>query len=252
LPEPVFKNLNCELFQLSLTNMAQSDVNLLCLDTVRLRITDKQGDPIAASEVVDISTIAFFDIGTELSSVVANDDTLTFIFGENTIAVGETWTIALRADILADIASAFGIVLDTSGISATYIDGPALGEQVMVTAPPNGGSILKKTFEVAGPSLEQSFMIEDNPWHPGSGVARFAYTLVEESILDFRIFTLGGELVLNRRIEASSPLAAPGPHIIEWDGLNGAGVMVHDGVYIVSLLVTRTGEEARLKVAVLK
>ena len=153
---------------------------------------------------------------------------------------------------MISVYAALGVVLDTSRISATYIDGPALGEQAMVTAPPNGGSILKTTFEVAGSSLAQSFMIEDNPWHPGSGVARFAYTLVEESILDFRIFTLGCELGLNRRIEENSPLASPGPHIIEWDGHNGAGVMVHDGVYIVSLLVTRTGEEARLKVAVLK
>ncbi len=251
-PVPVFKNVPSEFFQLRFDNLAISSVNLLCLDSIRLRVTDIKGSAVDVTDVFDTSSVGFFLDDTELTSVLAQADTLTLIFDEFQVPAGESRMLALRSNILADIGSAFSLILDTSGVMARYLDGPAQGEKAPVTAPPNGGSILKRSFAVAGPTLEQSFIVEDNPWHPGNGNARFAYTLVEESVLEFRIFTLGGELVLNRRIEVSSPLASPGPHILEWDGRNGRGVMVHDGVYIVCLQVLRTGEEARLKVAVLK
>lgn len=144
------------------------------------------------------------------------------------------------------------MILDTSWVKAIYVDGPAQGDPVTVTSPPNGGSILEKFFAVTGQSLEQSFIIEDNPWRPGNGDARFSYSLSEASPIEFRVFTLGGEQVLVKRYEAGTPQAESGSHIVRWDGRNGAGQMVHDGVYIVCLSVDRTGEEVRMKVAVLK
>lgn len=251
---PVYKGETAELFQLEITNSAQTSVNRISLDSIRLRVTDKRGDSLTAAEAIDPLTIAFWDGGTKITfPAVTVGDLVTLPFENYEIPASTTKTIRLEARITAAAGASFGVALDTANVWGTYSDGPATDDPVTVTAPPNGGTIVKKLFAVSGPSLEQSFIIEDNPWHPGTSPARFAYTLADESALEFRVFTLGGEQVFINRINAgSSALTQPGPHIMEWDGRNGEGRMVHDGVYIVSLYVARTGEEARIKVAVLK
>lgn len=43
-----------------------------------------------------------------------------------------------------------------------------------------------------------------------------------------------------------------GENEIEWHGRNGSGHMVMNGIYVVSIKIVRTGECARIKVAVVK
>ena len=76
--------------------------------------------------------------------------------------------------------------------------------------------------------------------------------LEADAPLEFRVFTLTGELVHTKLIGEASPLGVAGSHVIEWDGRNDRGHVVFDGVYIVQLTNTRTGDYARLKLAVLK
>ena len=107
-------------------------------------------------------------------------------------------------------------------------------------------------FPTSQNDFANSFVVENNPWHPGAGEARFAYYLSEESGLEFRIFTITGEEVLSRIISEGSASTTIGSHIITWDGKNGAGDKVLDGIYVVSLRNVTTGTTARLKLAVLK
>jgi len=59
-------------------------------------------------------------------------------------------------------------------------------------------------------------------------------------------------LVHSILISENSPLGMAGSHVIEWDGRNDRGKIVLDGVYIVQITNTHTGDKARLKLAVLK
>lgn len=249
---PLYKDVLSELFELDLTNLAQSAVNAVGVEQICLRLVNEQGNPLAVADGIDPATVAFYDGETELTSPVISADTVFLQFDNCEIPAGASRTITLRAKPISAVGSAFGIILDTSGVKANYVDGPAQGDPVTVTSPPNGRSILEKFFAVTGQSLEQSFIIEDNPWHPGNGDARFSYSLSEASPIEFRVFTLTGEQVLVKRYETGTPQTEIGSHIVRWDGRNGAGNMVHDGVYIVCLVVDRTGEEVRMKVAVLK
>ena len=95
-------------------------------------------------------------------------------------------------------------------------------------------------------------MVENNPWHQESAPARFAYVLRNDAPLEFRIFTLTGELVYSQIIDQGSSLGSTGSHVIVWDGRNELGTVVLDGVYIVQLENMSNGERARLKLAVLK
>ena len=52
--------------------------------------------------------------------------------------------------------------------------------------------------------------------------------------------------------DEGEPGTAVGENIIYWDGRNDEGALVNNGIYIVMLKVVKTGEEARMKVAVAK
>ena len=71
-------------------------------------------------------------------------------------------------------------------------------------------------------------------------------------MVEFRVFTLTGEEVYAKDLPEGSEGARLGENDIPWDGRNNAGHMVRNGVYIVSIKIVRTGEYARMKVAVVK
>ncbi|MCB9509748.1 MAG: hypothetical protein H6695_06170 [Deferribacteres bacterium] len=93
-----------------------------------------------------------------------------------------------------------------------------------------------------------------NPFRPSEGTW-FNYYLPQASQVDFRILTLAGELVWQQTFEASSPQAIQGARRgtnsrIFWDGRNGNGELVLNGVYI-AVLKTSAGV-VTTKVAVAK
>jgi len=66
------------------------------------------------------------------------------------------------------------------------------------------------------------------------------------------VFTLTGEEVYALDIPFGDEGSSEGEHMIEWNGENNEGHQVLNGIYIVFITATNTGEQARLKVAVLK
>ncbi len=83
----------------------------------------------------------------------------------------------------------------------------------------------------------------------------FIYYLKEETDLKLSIYTLTGDLVYSREIkkEQYPELTAAGLHQgdLTWDGRNGLGVPVVNGVYL-AYLKTGYGEEAVTKIAVVR
>lgn len=249
---PVYHATMASLFQLRLENFSHSSTNTVAVDSMVLLSTNASGQPLPATTVLDIGSFGVFDNGTQVGSATSVGEKITIVFDNLQIASEDELVLTFRSIVIADADETFGLRLDTSSVYASYADGPSTGDRVPVSAPPNGGSILRRTFAVAGSSLTESFIIQNNPWHPENGPARFSYTLQQSSAIDFRVLTLGGEQVYMVHYNEGSAPAAAGQHIIEWDGRNGEGHLVMDGVYIVSMTVAQTGEEARIKVAVLK
>ena len=71
--------------------------------------------------------------------------------------------------------------------------------------------------------------------------------------VEFKIFTLIGEEVYSHSIPAGAAGTAPEQeHFLEWDGRNDAGHNVLNGVYLAWIRVEATGQEATLKLAVVK
>jgi len=108
--------------------------------------------------------------------------------------------------------------------------------------------------------FETSFYNYPNPFAPredGSVITRFNYFLPQDSEVEFRIFTLIGELVYAKSYKATDPQGRAGSRggsfassHLEWNGLNGKGNLVLNGVYV-AILKTKFGV-ATTKVAVVK
>ncbi|RIK56385.1 hypothetical protein DCC62_30475, partial [candidate division KSB1 bacterium] len=80
---------------------------------------------------------------------------------------------------------------------------------------------------------------------------RFLYNLSQDSPVEFKIFTLLGELVWEKTFQATDPQGRRGSHDdIIWNGFNGAGRRVLNGVYL-AVIKTHAGI-ATTKVAVVK
>jgi hypothetical protein len=100
-----------------------------------------------------------------------------------------------------------------------------------------------------------SFYNYPNPIQPKSrfdAATKFTYYLPEASDGELKIFTLLGELVWEKSFSAADPAGRQGAHKTElsWDGFNGMGKKVLNGVYI-AILKTKFGK-AMTKVAVVK
>jgi hypothetical protein len=104
--------------------------------------------------------------------------------------------------------------------------------------------------------LEQTFCNYPNPFgssaHPRTN---FLYYLKEDSDFSIKVFTLTGELVKTWSFTRAEHPAQTSGGIHEgdivWDGRNGQGSLVMNGIYI-AYIVTQNGESAMTKIAVVK
>ncbi len=101
-----------------------------------------------------------------------------------------------------------------------------------------------------------SFKNYPNPMGSGDGSTTFAYYLQEESNVTIMIYTLTGSLVKKFHFPAGQT-GGRGPSInqVRWDGLNGRGRYVNNGVYIcIATARTRSGKTytTRHKLAVMR
>lgn len=99
----------------------------------------------------------------------------------------------------------------------------------------------------------EEFYNYPNPFRPDEGTW-FDFFLPQTSQVEFKILTLAGELVYEKTFDSSTPQAQAGARKpnsrIPWDGRNGNGDMVLNGVYI-AVLKTSAGV-VTTKVAVAK
>jgi hypothetical protein len=106
-------------------------------------------------------------------------------------------------------------------------------------------------------SFKESFVNYPNPF---GSVSRsktstmFVYYLSKDSDLHLRIYTLTGDLVYTKSFSSGEVQSKAGEHDgdLPWDGRNGIGVPVVNGIYIAYLTATALNETAMTKVAVVR
>jgi hypothetical protein len=92
-----------------------------------------------------------------------------------------------------------------------------------------------------------------NPFgNPARPFTNLYYYLPNDADVQIRIFSLLGELVWERAYKSTEPEGKKGVHEnMRWDGYNGDGAQVLNGVYIAQI-TTSNGQQATRKIAVVK
>ena len=104
--------------------------------------------------------------------------------------------------------------------------------------------------------FRNSFKNYPNPFRAGSELTTFAYYLSENARVSMQLYTLTGELVKTFSLEPGTPGGSgPGLNTFTWDGQNGNGHIVLNGVYVCLVMANlESGSVLSLKhkVAVMK
>jgi len=183
-------------------------------------------------------------------------------FAKNVIvAPNKPDTIAILGNIVDNpTASSFRIAFE-SGQDFDVVDQDSGSVVIVENKEGNSGSAFRLDSDLTvlfAADPEKSFFNYPNPFQPGNNIANgqgthFAYNLREASSGVLKIVTLLGELVWETSFTEIDPAGRIGPHTTDifWDGHNGAGQRVLNGVYV-AILKTKDGKMLTTKVAVLK
>ncbi|HPM36113.1 MAG TPA: hypothetical protein PK186_00985 [candidate division Zixibacteria bacterium] len=235
-----------DLFRIDLTNEGSSTVSVIRLERMRMDVRDRTGRPTDAARLFVADRTVVLEDGVPVPAEVTVADQIAVAFDGLTIASGHTRSLTFRGGFVNSLPPPFTLGLETDGFEAVFQGGTHDGFPVRVKGPA-GPYLFSRTYVMRGRGLEESYVIENNPFNPKVGPARFELEIAEPSAVEVRVFTLTGETVYEDEVPQGDVRIE-----FAWDGRNGEGGMVNNGVYIVAVKVVRTGEEARMKVAVVK
>jgi hypothetical protein len=114
--------------------------------------------------------------------------------------------------------------------------------------PAPAASFSSSQVTVLKSQASESFRAFPNPFSSNREVQNLDFSLVQDAEVSLKIYTLQGALV--RTLAEKSRLQGDGRKLFTWDGRNGEGSLVVNGVYLAVLEVG--GLRSTLKLAVLK
>jgi len=248
---------------LKLESPGDSTANNLLLTQMDLTILNRQGqkiDPrqvITRIAVVNFTTpsVVYGQVG-EANLLAANPIPVVFSRTDTIRPTSPEW-LSIVVDVAGTASEAnFQVAIDSS--QSLHVIDEGSGQPVVIAnengVPMQRLSLLSEPAVVREASLEKSFRNFPNPFGTTQRgeTTTFEYYLPEEAGVEIKLYTLLGELVWSRSIEAGKPGARQGMNNqVTWNAMNDNGVRVLNGVYIARITTSR-GQSATTKVAVLK
>lgn len=246
-----------KLMTLELENRGFEGANPIALESLRFRVEDRFGSPIPPSSVLssvsvvndtDSTTIygILYDIGEENPIVVP-------FFQKPLVSVGKKYRI-----------SVCGGISDQPQYAYFRLNIPS-GEDILAKDMDSGNAVPVKSItgdtlfdlrstpqKIFKPKTDPVLWNSPNPFGgPGKERTKITYYLEKSTDVTFSIFTLLGEKVWSVNFPADHPNASPGIHVLEWDGRNGTGDKVLNGVYFL-FMKTGDGKVEKTKIAIVK
>ena len=242
---------NLMLMRLLLSNPAGG--SNLKLQTLRFDLRKGSGtSPIQPGTV--LQNVRIFNDGQRVGNaenILPDLSTLQIALSEDSvnIAPGIPDTLSIFADLTANATGTFRLSFDNGNdFDAIDLDGGG-GVAIESAEGKQGSQFLLESASIAlhEATDENSFFNYPNPFPPGNNQSngegtRFSVPLGASG--ELKILTLLGELVWETKFDTRRTS-------IFWDGNNGAGQRVLNGVYV-AILKTNAGKMLTTKVAVLK
>jgi hypothetical protein len=254
---PLERGIASKLFELSLQNSTEDNRNTLALQQLEIILINRDGNPINAEELINESSsngTNFYLDGEPVAVRAFNTGRLIYDFPNLAILPGQVITLEYRLMPKADaVLDFFNMRLDSDNITARLIAGPQAGQRVPVTG------LLDRAFEVSIPQViiseefAASFKNYPNPFNPTLQSTEIRYNLPIDSDVDIFIYTATGEEVRHLHFDAGANGGQAGLNAgIFWDGHNGSGDMVLNGVYFAYIKVAASDLTATVSMAVVK
>lgn len=214
------------------------------MNFIEFEIRDREDQVVDPTSVLASATLRFN--GGNPINAVKTGDAMRFTLGAG---FGTPQSARISVQLAQSPAlSDFTFHMDSLSFSASYQT--AVGARpVPVTAAFSQTLLIQQKFTLVPSGLTESFFSYPNPFSPVRQEATIVYNLSSAKPATLTIYTLTGDEVLKKEIPA--PASTAEPIQIKWDGRNGDGKIVLNGVYIAVLAVD--GEaEIRTKIAVVK
>lgn len=241
--------------RLRLTNTASQGSGRIRVDHLVLQAADRAFRSVAPGRAADrVVTIVGGSVWAETSGLEKDSTTVRVVFPEELVLLaGETIELDLSVDLRADAEETevrFG--LDRDGIGIVQPEGALMSVEARAA-----GGLSFPLWTEAGAftvrSLRESFSNFPNPFAAGRERTCFAFYLPSDGRVSLRVWTPRGDEVV-RLVDDEEMKAGLHQHL-EWDGRNGRGDIVYNGVYLVECNVRFTdGSRERLlhKLAVVR
>ncbi len=240
-----------EMFQIGFTNQGHQDQSRIDVNSLEVYFTDQNNLPLNIEDKIALEETGFYDGNILISTAEISDNRITFTLNNFSISPLATNSLKFKSKFTKAINSPFNVVLDLRTIKAVYAEGPFINQSPEIRT--SGDKlILEIKYIFKGKTLENSVVVQNNPFDPRIEPLIFTYELTLVSAVEYRIFTLIGEEVFSKNVASGQSGTIVGENIFEWNGLNNNGLLVLNGVYIVSIKVLSTGEVVRTKVAVVR
>ena len=240
------------LVDLIITNAGNASLNSIELQQVTFNFYDKNLKEIEARSVIGLNKTGFYSGSTKLTTSTYGGNNLTMWFDDFILNAQESKVITLQISFIESNIETIQIEALQSEIKAVFNDGPNIGGQVTVASSSGEERIIALSVVLKGISLEDSFIVDNNPFNPELNPIHLSYELDTAAPVTFRIFTLTGELVYTSHFGSGESGGVSGENMIEWDGRNNSGGMVVNGIYIATIENALTGETAHVKIALVK
>ncbi|MDD4856574.1 MAG: hypothetical protein PHD74_00555, partial [Candidatus Krumholzibacteria bacterium] len=244
LPPNMTADAETDCMRLAFTRGNESSGSMVFVDGFAFEVLDEDDQAVDPSLV--ISTLRIHDESGEIvsnSQVADGGIVVSFV---DPIAVRENET---RSFVLA-ITSTEGPPV--KAMSLRIVSGDAIlcrdeatGEGVSVVASPGEFPFGSGKTVILSRNVEAAFSNYPNPFIAGNEVTRITFYMPGEGRASVKVFTIPGELV--RTIIENESLAAGLHQEFSWDGKNGSGNTVLNGVYYLVLKISAGGREYTFK-----
>jgi hypothetical protein len=221
---------------LTFTNAAPSNSDSIFVDHLRVRAGDRAFATIAIGAAAE--RVQAFVGGTlwAESGPLSADSTTATLLGVSRlgVAAGQVVEVELRVAPRAAGTTAFRVGCDDTDIGIVQPSGAVL----QVAAQPAPGRTFPLWTEVgsiARLTLRDSYSNFPNPFAAGRAATTFAYYLRDAGRVTLRVFTSTGEAVATLLDKAARGRGMAQGDL--WDGRNGVGRVVRNGVYVAELSV---------------
>jgi hypothetical protein len=228
------------------------------IDTIAVLVLGADGRQLSGPNVRNTLSRLFIDlggaqpyektVGVENPVVVA----LTGAAADRLIASGATATATIGVDVRgAPPVQEIRLQVHRSGLLVRDdLSGSILPVVDATTGQALDGQLTSQSLVILSNQFEEYVHNYPNPFHAGREPTRIAYFLSAPASVTVRVFSLTGELVYEENIPQGDPRAAPGARETEWDGRNGKGEVVRNGIYV--CVVDAGGKSAKFRIAVAK